>query len=157
MAVNWNEFDKAVDSEQLQKDISEGRNSDFPEIPKGSYEVQFDKIELGLTKNDNRPMLKVSAKILKGKFKGQHLFMNRVIYGTKNDGRMIASTEGWLAKLEAEDEDGELISTKFKTYKQFAGMIDDIAEALEELELTYRVDYDSNAFNSISVKEILED
>ena len=36
-------------------------------------------------------------------------------------------------------------------------MIDDIAEALEELELTYRVDYDPNAFNSITIKEIIED
>ena len=84
------------------------------------------------------------------------MFMNRVIGGTKNDARMIAGIETWLSKLEAEDDDGELIDVKFRDYPQFADLVMDIAEALDDMGLQYDVDYDDKAFNSIDILGVLE-
>lgn len=154
----WKDYENSMDEAQLQKDIAEARKGgNFEDLPAGRYEVKFTTIEAGLTKTDKRPMLKIAAKVLSGKYKNRLMFMNRVLKGTKNDGNMIASAEGWLAKLEAEDEDGELIVPYFKSYGQFADQILDIAEAVEEMEMEYEVDYDSGAFNSISIVKVLED
>ena len=76
-------------------------------------DVKIEKMELAATK-DGRPMFKVQCRILDGEFKKWCLFMNRVIYGTKNDANMIASVLGWLDKL------GSETIPEFKNYSQFA-------------------------------------
>ena len=38
------------------------------------------------------------------KNKGPCVFMNRVLFGTKNDANMIASAEGWLESLEPSED-----------------------------------------------------
>ena len=47
MAMNFDAFDKKVDLEGLQKDIAEAEKNtpsgDFPEIPKGKYEVVIEE------------------------------------------------------------------------------------------------------------------
>ena len=160
MATNiWKDYEDSIDEGQLQKELDDARKNTFEDLPKGVYNVEFTTIEAGLTKDSGkgqRPMLKVCGKVIDGKHKGRLMFMNRVIQGTKNDGRLIASVEGWLAKLEAEDENGDLINPKFKTYSQFADLIMDIAEAVDDMGLTYEVEYDSTAFNSISIKKVLD-
>ena len=70
-------------------------------------------------------MLAASFKILSGEFKNQRLFMNRVLYGTKNDGNMIKSAVGWLNTLES----GVVVS--FEGYKQFNQLVLDVAEAID--------------------------
>ncbi len=78
--------------------------------------------------------------------------MNRVIYGTNNDANMIASAVGFLKKLEPSEDVGPVI---FQSYSQFSDLIDDIMEDVDG-ELEYKVDYDPDAFNSISIKEVYE-
>ena len=60
MGFNFEAFDKKVDLEGMKKDVQEaeknGASGDYPEIPKGKYEVKFDNIEVKPTK-DGRPML----------------------------------------------------------------------------------------------------
>ena len=86
--MDFSKFDAKVDLEGLQKDVKEaeknGYDGDYPEVPKGKYEVKFEKIEMKTTKKDGRPMLSVMARILEGDFKKQCVFMNRVLFGTKN-------------------------------------------------------------------------
>ena len=107
-------------------------------------------MEIKGTKADpNRPMLAVSFKILSGEYKNQRIFMNRVLYGTKNDKNMIASAIGFLEKLDS----GVPIS--FNGYEPFRQLVLDVAEAIDG-KLEYAVDYDDTRFNSVSIDEVFE-
>ena len=53
MAINWEEFDKDVDIENLEKDVEKASTSehgDFAEVPYGKYEVKITKLELTQSK-----------------------------------------------------------------------------------------------------------
>ena len=132
------------------EDAKKNGGGDFPTIPAGKYEVKLESMEIKGTKADpNRPMLAVSFKILSGEFKNQRLFMNRVLYGTKNDKNMIASAMGFLEKLDSG------VPVSFTSYKQFSQLVLDVAEAIDGT-LEYAVDYDDSRFNSITVEEVFE-
>lgn len=153
MAFDFSKIDRTVDLKGLQADVEEAKKNsggDFPTIPAGKYEVRVETLEVKGTKADpNRPMLAVSFKILSGEFKNQRLFMNRVLYGTKNDKNMIASAIGFLEKLDS----GVPIS--FNGYEPFRQLVLDVAEAIDG-KLEYAVDYDDTRFNSISIDEVFE-
>ena len=159
--MDFSKFDKAVNMDQLQKDINEAKEKgygDFGSLPKGEYIVGLENMEIGSTK-DGRPMFKVQCRVIEAldaegqeylshfKNKKPCMFMNRVLYGTKNDGNMINSVIGWLNKLDVEAE--------FKSYSQFNDLVLDIAEYLvDQVEL--KVAYDEKAFNSISILEVYD-
>ena len=151
--MDFTKFDKEIDTKQLQKDVNEavekGGTGNYTEVPAGEYNCTVDKLELGETK-DGRPMVKAQFRIKEGKFKKSCLFVNRVIYGTKNDGNAIESVIGWLKTLEPSDE----IEVKFESYSQFAELCMDIDEDICELE--YVVSYDPDAYNNVSIKDVLE-
>ena len=153
MAFDFSKIDRTVDLKGLQADVEEAKKNsggDFPTIPAGKYEVRVETLEVKGTKADpNRPMLAVSFKILSGEFKNQRLFMNRVLYGTKNDKNMIASAMGFLEKLDS----GVPIS--FNGYEPFRQLVLDVAEAIDG-KLEYAVDYDDSRFNSITIDEVFE-
>lgn len=152
--ADFSKFDKQIDLAQLRKEAEEikknGGTGEYPEIEEGIYRGKFEKLEVGTTK-DGRPMLRVMFRITEGQHKKQCLFMNRVLYGTKNDANMIASAEGWLESLEPSEDVGDVI---FKGYSEFADLVMDIAEDISELE--YDVNYDPDAFNSITIEEVYE-
>ena len=150
--MDFSKFDKAVNLDQLKVDALEAKKNggDFPEIPEGTYTAIMDKLELGATK-DQRPMMKAQMKILDGKYKNQRLFMNRVLYGTKNDANMIASALGFLESLEPTEDVGPVV---FESFAQLDQLIMDIAEDIDGLE--YSVEYDPDAFNSIHIAEVFE-
>lgn len=152
--MDFSKFDEQVNLDQLKKDAEEikknGGTGDYPEIEAGTYHGKVEKLEVGATK-DNRPMLKAQFRITEGEHKKSCLFMNRVLYGTKNDANMIASAVGWLETLEPSEDVG-LVA--FESYSQFADLVLDIAEDIAELE--YDVDYDPDAFNNISIEEVFE-
>lgn len=154
MAIDFSKFDEQVNLEQLQKDAEEikknGGTGDYPEIEEGTYHGKIEKLEVGTTK-DGRPMLKCQFRITGDDHKKSCLFLNRVLYGTKNDANMIASAIGWLNSLEPSEDVGPVI---FKSYSQFADLVLDIAEDVAELE--YDVDYDPDAFNNISIVDVFE-
>lgn len=151
---NWSSFNEKVDLENLNKEKEEikknGGTGDYPEIEEGTYHGKFEKLEIKATK-DGRPMLSAMFRITEGERKKSCLFMNRVLYGTKNDANMIASAEGWLESLEPSDDIGPVI---FENYDQFEELVLDIAEDIAELE--YDVEYDPDAFNSIHIEEVYE-
>lgn len=156
--MDFSQFDKKVDMEQLTKDITEAKENspEYAEVPAGSYTCKIDKLEIGETK-DGRPMLRSQFRIIGNKagekcdFTKQCLFMNRVLYGTKNDANMIASAVGWLESLEPSEEVGDI---EFTGYQQFADLVMDIEEDIQDLK--YVVDYDPDAFNNISILEVFE-
>ena len=153
MAIDFDNFDRTFYLKGILDYVEVAKNpggGDFPTIPAGKYEAKVETMEIKGTKADpNRPMLAVSFKILSGEYKNQRLFMNRVLYGTKNDKNMIASAMGFLEKLDS----GVPIS--FTSYKQFAQLVLDVAEAIDG-KLEYAVDYDDTRFNSISIDEVFE-
>lgn len=152
MAIDFDKINKSVDLEGLRKDVenaSANGTGDFPTIPAGKYEVALVSLEIKGTKKDNRPMLAASFKILSGDYKNQRLFMNRVIYGTKDDARMIKSAVGWLNSLESG------VDVAFMDYKQFRDVVMDVHEAIDG-KLEYAVDYDPDQFNCISITEVFD-
>lgn len=171
MAVDFSEFDKKVDTKKLAQDAQEaaknGGTGDFPEVPDGVYIASIENMELGSTK-DGRPMFKVMFRLVdavddadsnekavdfvenwKGK-KMPCIFMNRVVFGTKNDGNMIGSVIGFLSKL-----DSDIDEIVFESYSQFSELILDIAENIDGV-LEYEIKYEQDAFNSISIQEVYE-
>ena len=153
--MDFSKFDKEINVEKLKNDIEEakknGGNGDYPEVPKGTYVGKFEKLEVGETK-DGRPMLKAQFRITEGEFNKSCLFMNRVLYGTKNDASMIASAVGFLIKLEPSDD---VDTVEFCSYSQFADLVLDIMEDIDG-SLEYEVYYDPKAFNNISIEEVFE-
>lgn len=149
--MDFSKFDNAINGADLQKQLEEAKNNapqTDKEVPEGDYTVKIEKMEVGATK-DGRPMFKVQCRILEGEFKKWCVFMNRVIYGTKNDANMINSVIGWLEKLESG------IDVEFKSYSQFADLVLDIFEEVADaVELD--VKYDPNAFNSISITDVFD-
>lgn len=150
---DFSKFDSMVDLNELSKQIEEAKKntSDFPEVKKGEYRVKLHKLELGKTK-DQRPCVKGQFKILEGEFKNSLVFYNRAIYGTKNDGNMIASAIGFLNSLEPTEDVGPIV---FQSYSQFADLLLDVAEDCAD-ELEYMIKYDPDAFNSISIVKVFE-
>lgn len=147
MAVDFSKIDEAVDLQGLQKDVEDSKNN-FSDVPKGTYIVSIEKMEIGETK-DHRPMFKMQCKIKEGEFKNRNLFMNRVIYGTKNDGSMIQSVLTLLEKLQT------VTVPEFTGYNAFVDNVLDIYEEIQgKVEL--EVEYDADVFNSISIKEVYD-
>lgn len=152
--MDFSKFDEQVNLDELTQNTKEikanGGVGNFADIEKGTYHGKVEKLEVGTTK-DGRPMMKCQFRITEEPHKKSCLFMNRVIYGTKNDANMIASAIGWLESLEPSEDIGDV---EFESYSQFADLVLDIAEDIAELE--YDVDYDPDAFNNISIAEVYE-
>lgn len=148
--MDFSKFDEQINSEQLQKEIKEAAENqgNYEETPDGTYVTKVEKLELGETK-DGRPMLKAMFRITEGDYKKKCLFYNRVIFGTKNDGNMIASAIGFLKSLDSG------IDVVFETYSQFADLVLDIFEEIEST-LEYEVEYEADAFQPISITDIFE-
>ena len=79
MANIWDEFDKAIDTEGLAKDVEEAaENGGRREVPHDTYEVAVTKLELVKSKKGD-PMVTCWMKILEGEYKGSLIFMNQVV------------------------------------------------------------------------------
>lgn len=156
--MDFSKFDEQVNLDQLKADAAEAAKNgmgDYPEIEDGTYVGRFEKLELGETK-DGRPMFKAMFRITEGEHAKSCLFMNRVIYGTKNDANMIGSVCGFLNNLDACNEEGIPIDTSFESYSQFNDLIMDVAEAIDDMGLEYEIEYVKDAFNNISIKEVFD-
>lgn len=150
--MDFSKFDAQINSAELSKAIEDAaKNPQYEgrEVPAGQYEVNLERMEIKATK-DGRPMFSVMMRICSGEYKKMCLFMNRVLYGTKNDANMISSVLGWLRKLEPDADD-----IGFENYTQFSELVLDIFEELTEA-VTIEVDYDPDAFNNISIIEVVD-
>lgn len=148
--VDFDKFDDQIDVAEVNKKVKEAKDSgSFDDVPKGSYTCSVEKMELGATKKDGRPMFTLACRIKEGKMKKRMLFMNRVVFGTKNDANMIQSVLTILDKIDPDTEH------TFRGYKKW---VDEILDIFEDIQgkVEVDVDWDPDAFNSISIKEVYD-
>lgn len=134
MAINWEEFDKNVDIENLEKDVQETSTrefKDYEDIPYGKYEIKITKLELTQSKKGD-PMLSVWFEIINGNNKGRLIFMNQVVV----QGFQIHTANEFLRSLQT-DED-----IQFKGYSAYNILILNIYEKIVNNE--YELDYEEN-------------
>lgn len=135
----WDKFDKEIDVEGLAKDVQEAaeNSGNYREVPFDTYEVSIDKLELTVSKKGD-PMLTCWMKILEGDFKNSRIFFNQVV----TQGFQIHIANEFLRSLVSEMEDAPTV--EFRTYKQYAGLIMDVAEAIDD-KFEYAVKYSENS------------
>lgn len=156
MAVDFSTFDDKVDLDELQKEVENANDTDFEDVPDGKYIVSIEKMEIKLTKAQDKLMFAVQCKIKEGEQANRMIFFNRVISGNKNtekwnDGKAIKSVCTWVNKLLDEDEE----PIDFVNYQDFSDQILDVFQAIQgkiEMEVTYAAD----KFNSITIKEVFD-
>lgn len=162
MSNIFNKFDKQVNVAELSASVKDAAQNPgtYEDVPAGKYEATIEKMELATTR-DGRPMFKVQMRLKKGldeiteafvsKFKKSPcIFMNRVVFGTKNDANMIASVIGWLNSTKIYEE-----PVAFAGYADLADLVLDMAEDAQGL--IFEIYYDEDDFNSISIVNTFEE
>lgn len=156
MAIDFSAFDDKIDLQELQNEVQNAPDNDFADVPDGTYIIGIEKMEIKLTKAQDKLMFAVQAKIKEGDQKNRMIFFNRVISGNKvsenwNDGRAIKSVCTWVNKLIAEDEE----PVTFVNYADFADQILDAFQSIQGA-IEIEVDYEADAFNPITIKEVFD-
>ena len=146
--MDFSKFDKQVDLEGLKHDIldAEENGSNFREVPHGNYDVAITKLELTESKKGD-PMVTCWFKILEGEFKNSLIFMNQVV----TQGFQIHIVDEFLRSL------GTSVDVKFESYAQYADMILDVFEEVEEnLEFALKYDETKKGFNTFEITDVFE-
>ena len=150
MAIDFTKFDKKMNLEGLKNDVAEAATNDggnFKEVPHDTYEVVVKKLELAVSKKGD-PMFVCWMKILEGDYEGSMIFMNQVV----TQGFQIHIANKFLRSL----VDGLDITVEFESYKQYAELILDIAEAIDG-NREYLVNYGENkGFNTFDIEEVYD-
>ena len=160
MSVDFSKFDSLVNQKELNEQIKNAEDVSFDEVPACKYTVQIEKMEVKLTKAQDKLMFAVQMKIINTidapkKQDGRWIFFNRVICGNNatekwNDGRAIKGVITWIEKLL---EDGDTI--EFKNYTQFADEVLDIYQDICP-QIALDIEYDPEAFNPVSILEVFD-
>lgn len=152
MAENniWNEFDKKIDTKELQKDIADAAENggNYKEVPVGKYEVAVEKMELVKSKKGD-PMVTIWFKVV-GKddpYKGSLIFFNQVI----NQGFQVHIVNELLRAMDSG------VNIHFDTYTQYGNMLMDVHEAIDG-KLEYALNYSQNSkgYNQFEIEEVFE-
>lgn len=146
MAIDFSKFDKSMDLEGLKKDIAAANESDsnFKEVPHDDYEVEIVKLELTESKKHD-PMVSCWMKILEGEYKGSMIFMNQVV----TQGFQVHIVNNFLRSL----VDGMNIDVQFVSYSQYAELLLDISEAIED-KREYLITYgERKGFNTFEIQK----
>ena len=156
MAIDFSAFDEKVDLQELQNEVQNAPDNDFADVPDGTYIIGIEKMEIKLTKAQDKLMFAVQAKIKEGEQANRMIFFNRVISGNKvsenwNDGRAIKSVCTWVNELLGEDE----TPVEFINYQDFADQILDVFQSIQGA-IEVEVDYKADAFNPITIKEVFD-
>lgn len=154
MAIDFSKFEQLIDEEQLAEDVKNAPDTDFDKVPDGNYIVSIEAMEIKETKAKDKLMFTAQCKIKEGEQKGRMIFFNRVIFGNKstekwNDGKAIKSVITWLKKLETKTV------PEYYNIRDFADCILDIFQEIQDV-VELEVEYKSEDFNSISIKEVFD-
>ena len=158
MAVDFSKFDKMVNQDDIQKQMDAA--PEFDDVPKGRYIVDIKAMEVKPTKKGDKLMFSVQMQIVetvdapKNQNK-RYIFFNRVIFGNKvtdkwNDGVAIKGVITWIDEL----FDGGA-NLEFKSYEQLAMDVLDIFQELSG-NIQVEVNYDPDAFNPISIEDVID-
>ena len=135
MAIDFSAFDEKVDLQELQNEVQNAPDNDFADVPNGTYIIGIEKMEIKLTKAQDKLMFAVQCKIKEGEQANRMIFFNRVISGNK------------LGKDETPVE--------FINYQDFADQILDVFQSIQGA-IEVEVDYKADAFNPITIKEVFD-
>lgn len=147
MAIDFSKFDKNMDLEGLKRDIEDANDNTFKEVPHDDYEIEIVKLELTESKKHD-PMVTCWMKIVEGEYEGSMIFMNQVI----TQGFQIHIVNTFLRSL----VEGMNINVEFESYSQYAGLLLDIAEAIDgkrEYLLTYG---ERKGFNTFEIQNAFD-
>ena len=131
MAIDFSAFDEKVDLQELQNEVQNAPDNDFADVPDGTYIISIEKMEIKLTKAQDKLMFAVQAKIKEGEQANRMIFFNRVISG--------------------KDE----TPVEFINYQDFADQILDVFQSIQGA-IEVEVDYKADAFNPITIKEVFD-
>ena len=150
----FDEIDNSANLQQIQAQIAAAQQGQqtFEEPPAGRYHVSIRTMELGTSKK-GRPMLITSLRILDGQLKNRILWYYIPVYGTRNDGLMIAKCLGFLASLKGYDARG-YVQVGFQSYGMLMSLVEYIKQCLDIAGMRYTVDYDPDSFDRVIVKEV---
>lgn len=149
--MDFSKFDNQVDLDGLKKDLEEvekngGSTGNYEEVPKGTYEVKVDKMELTESKKGDA-MFTCWFKILNGKYKNSLIFMNQVIMQPFQ----IHIVKEFLKSLDSG------IDVTFESYAQFDQLVMDIAEAIDgELEFALAYGENKKGYNTFEITDVFE-
>lgn len=153
MSIDYSAFDNKIDLEELQKEVDEAKETDFADVPDDTYVVSIEKMEIKLTKAQDKLMFAAQFKIKEGEYANHMIFFNRIISGNTSpkwtDAQAIKSVITWLSKLETE------VEPEFINYGDFADCVLDIFQEVQntvEVEVEYRADN----FNPVTIKEVYD-
>ena len=154
MSNIFEQWDKAIDTAGLQKDVEEaaknGGQGEFKEVPHGEYEVAVQQMELKASKKGD-PMVSIWFKIVSdGEYKGSMIFYNQIV----TQGFQVHMVNEMLRKMTSEMADAPVV--EFVTYKQYSELLMDIYEAVAD-NFEYGLKYTANKKNKdFSDFEILD-
>ncbi|SHJ77480.1 DUF669 domain-containing protein [Paramaledivibacter caminithermalis] len=141
-------FDKEFDVKGLIEDLKNisASDSEYKEVPLGTYEVKIEKLELVESKT-GKPMVSCWMRILEGEYKNSILFMNQVIhtpYGLHMANEFLRSLESCL-------------EVEFESFTQYHNMLLNIHEAVDET-YEYAVEYGETkkGFKTFKIVEVFE-
>jgi hypothetical protein len=137
MAIDFNKFNEMFPADKMKKELKEAKENSGAQLPDGEYTCKLDKMELGES-SKGALMIKAQFRITKGEHKKQCIFKNCVLTGTKNDGFMLHKANEFLESLDSG------IDVSFEDWEQYNDLILDIAEAIQEDNLTYVVQLTKN-------------
>ena len=153
MAIDFSAFDNKVNLSELQKEVQEAKDTEYVDVPDGTYVVSIEKMEIKLTNAKDKLMFAVQCKIKEGEQKGRMIFFNRVISGNSSpkwtDGQAIKSVCTWLDKLETETV------PEFINYADFADCVLDIFQEVQG-KIEMEVEYAAKKFNPITIIEVFD-
>jgi hypothetical protein len=153
----FDKWDKEVDTEGLAKDVAEaaenGGQANYKEVPHGEYEVAVQQMELKASSKGD-PMVSIWFKIVDGEYKGSIIFYNQVI----TQGFQIHNVNEMLRMMTSEMNDAPDIT--FKTYKQYAELLMDVFEGIDDnFEYALKYSKGKKDFSKYEIEEVyvLED
>lgn len=144
----WEEFDSKVDVEGLQKDIkdAEVNGGTRKEVPHGNYEVKINKMELKKSQKGD-PMLSIWFKVLAGEYANCLVFMNQLVV----QGIQIHIANEFLRSLDSG------VDIEFKSYKQYAELIENILNSINAQKLEYELKFEDNkGYNKFTIVNVFE-
>ena len=150
MVIDFSKYDKMVDLDGLKTDVKEAMENggDFKEVPHDTYEVQVEKLELGMSKSE-KPMIKIWYKILEGDYKNSKIFHNQLV----DTGQKIHIAKQLLDSFSEGDRPIE-----FETYQQYAEDIENLKDYIDKHKLEYSLEYrkNKNGYDTYRILEVFE-
>ena len=150
MAIDFKKFNEQFPADKMKEELKEAKENSGSNLPDGEYTCKLEKMELGES-SKGALMIKAQFRITKGEHKKQCIFKNCVLTGTKNDGFMLHKANEFLESLDSG------IDVTFEDWEQYNDLILDIAEAIQDDELMYVIDLETDGkYQNMEIVDILD-